>query len=105
MRMSCIHCGKDFFDYRRTIGRQRTLSALPGRNPAAQGLPGSGTEPATRKSSSPTHWLQNSLSGLLSLIFHIVLLLVLALISTGSSGGEGLGEDVLIGSTPLGQVG
>jgi hypothetical protein len=49
---------------------------------------------------APSHWLQNSLSGLLSLVFHLILILILALISYGSSGVEGLGEDVLIGQLP-----
>lgn len=98
MRMSCIHCGKTFSITAEQLGGK-------GRCPHCRGeirLPKATEEsqqPLEEKV-EPSHWLQNSMSGLLSLIFHMLLLLVLALITTGSSGGEGLGEDVLIGQLP-----
>lgn len=104
MRMSCIHCGKDFSISAEQLGGK-------GRCPHCRGeirLPKASeeAEPAGEEEVvHPTHWLKNSLSGLLSLIFHIVLLLILALISTGSAGGDGLGEDVLIGSIPSAKLG
>ncbi len=53
----------------------------------------------------PSHWLQNSMSGLLSLIFHMVLILVLAFITYGSAGGVGGTEEVLIGRLPSAELG
>ncbi|MHB8867097.1 MAG: VWA domain-containing protein [Pirellulaceae bacterium] len=103
MRMSCIHCGKAFSITADQLGGK-------GRCPHCRGeirLPKASEEseqPAEEKI-EPSHWLQNSLSGLLSLIFHMGLLLVLALITTGSSGGDGLGEDVLIGQLPSAKLG
>ncbi len=104
MRMSCIHCGKDFSISAEQLGGK-------GRCPHCRGeirLPKASLEAeptGDEEVVQPTHWLKNSLSGLLSLIFHIILLLVLALISTGSAGGDGLGEDVLIGSIPSAKLG
>ncbi len=102
MRMSCIHCGKAFSITAEQLGGK-------GRCPHCRGeirLP-KATEESQQPSEEkiePSHWLQNSMSGLLSLIFHMLLLLVLALITTGSSGVEGLGEDVLIGQLPSAQT-
>jgi hypothetical protein len=47
-----------------------------------------------------THWWENSISGLVSVVVHMCLLLILALIGYNSYSGEGLGEDVLIGELP-----
>jgi Mg-chelatase subunit ChlD len=101
--MSCIHCGKTFSITAEQLGGK-------GRCPHCRGeirLPKATAEsqqPLEEKVKS-SHWLQNSMSGLLSLIFHMLLLLVLALITSGSSGGEGLGEDVLIGQLPSAKLG
>jgi hypothetical protein len=48
----------------------------------------------------PSHWWENSVSGLVSGVFHMLLLLFLALFATSRGSGEGLGEDVLIGELP-----
>jgi hypothetical protein len=44
--------------------------------------------------------MENSISGLTSLLIHMVIMLLLALISYGAYGGAGEGEDVLIGEIP-----
>ncbi|MHB8969199.1 MAG: hypothetical protein ACYC3X_20860 [Pirellulaceae bacterium] len=104
MRMSCIHCGKTFSITADQLGGK-------GRCPHCRGeirLPKvteESQQPLEEEKVHPSHWLLNSMSGLLSLIFHMLLLLVLALITTGSSGGEGLGEDVLIGQLPSAKLG
>ncbi|MFO7907343.1 MAG: VWA domain-containing protein [Pirellulaceae bacterium] len=102
MRISCIHCGQPF---------SITASQLGGRGhcPHCRGeihLPKATdeTEQASEKR-EPSHWLQHSLSGLLSLTFHIILILILALITYGSHGGTGRGEDVLIGKLPSQELG
>ncbi len=102
MRMSCIHCGQVFSITASQLGGK-------GRCPHCRGeirLPKAtdDVEHPTEKLES-SHWLQNSVSGLLSLIFHMLLILVLALITYGSYGGAGSGEDVLIGQLPSEKLG
>ena len=103
MRMACIHCGKAFSITADQLGGK-------GRCPHCHGeirLPKATEEPEQPPDEKiePSHWLKNSLSGLLSLIIHMVLLLVFALITAGSAGVEGLGEGVLIGQLPSAQLG
>jgi hypothetical protein len=103
MRMACIHCGKAFSITADQLGGK-------GRCPHCHGeirLPKATEEPEQPPDEKiePSHWLKNSLSGLLSLIIHMVLLLVFALITVGSAGVEGLGEGVLIGQLPSAQLG
>ncbi len=102
MRMSCIHCGQPFSITASQLGGKgrcphcRGEIRLPKATDDVEQLP----EKAER-----SHWLQNSMSGLLSLIFHMVLILVLALITYGTYGGVGAGEDVLIGQLPSESLG
>jgi hypothetical protein len=44
--------------------------------------------------------MENSISGLTSLLIHMVIMLLLALVSYGAYSGAGSGEDVLIGELP-----
>ncbi len=103
MRMSCIHCGKTFSITASQLGGK-------GRCPHCQGeirLPqtSDGEQEVVEPVQRPSHWIQNSMSGLLSLVFHMVVILVLALITYDSSSGEGLSEEVLIGKLPSEQLG
>ncbi len=102
MRMSCIHCGRAFSITADQLGGQ-------GRCPHCHGeirLPKATDEQEGAVARvEPSHWMQNSLSGLLSLTFHLILILVLALISYDASTGEGLGEGVLIGTLPTEKLG
>ncbi len=102
MRMSCIHCGRAFSITADQLGGQ-------GRCPHCHGairLPNATDEQEeVIERVEPSHWMQNSLSGLLSLVFHMILILILALISYDASTGEGLGEDVLIGTLPSEKLG
>ncbi len=102
MRMSCIHCGQVFSITASQLGGK-------GRCPHCQGeirLP-KATDDVEQpvEKVEPSHWLQNSMSGLLSLIFHMALILVLALISYDSYSGVGMGDDVLIGQLPSEKLG
>lgn len=101
MRMSCIHCGGAFSITAQQLGGTGRCPHCHGavRLPAA-GDPAAAAEPAAR-----THWLQHSLSGLLSLALHLVLILILALISYGAAGVAGSGEEVLIGRLPTAELG
>ena len=102
MRMSCIHCGQPFSITASQLGGKgrcphcRGEIRLPKATDDVEQLPDKG---------EPSHWIQNSMSGLLSLIFHMLLILVLALITYGSYGGIGAGEDVLIGQLPSEELG
>jgi DNA-directed RNA polymerase subunit RPC12/RpoP len=103
MKLSCIHCGKDFTITAEQLGGR-------GRCPHCQGeiqlpkpeddRPGGMAPVAT----SPFHWLENSISALGSMVLHMVLLLVLALVQFNSGSGEGMGEEVLIGTLPSTQL-
>lgn len=102
MRISCIHCGQPFSITAAQLGGH-------GHCPHCRGeirLP-KATEEIEQPSEKPepSHWLQHSLSGLLSLTFHIILILILALITYGSYGGTGGTEDVLIGKIPSTELG
>lgn len=102
MRMSCIHCGRTFSITAEQLGGRGRCPHCHGaiRLPNATDQEDEEVAPV-----HPSHWVQNSLSGLLSLIFHMILILVLALITYDASTGEGLGEDVLIGTLPSEKLG
>ena len=96
MQLSCVHCGKPF-----TI----TTEQLGGRGRCTHchrqiRLPEASDKPESQVPTQPvepSHWWENSVSGLTSLVVHMVLLLILALGSYDAFSGEGTGEDVLIG--------
>lgn len=102
MRLTCIHCGQAFSITASQLGGKGRCPHCRGeiRLPKATDDVESAEEPA-----APSHWLQNSMSGLLSLIFHLILILVLALITYGASEGFGTGEEVLIGKLPTAELG
>lgn len=99
MQLNCMHCSKPFSVSVEQLGQT-------GRCPHCQQvihLPNASVVDAEQKTANagpPSHWRENTVSGLTSMIFHIVLLLVLALVSFGATSGEGAGEDVLIGDLP-----
>lgn len=97
MRLACVHCGKPFWITAEQLGSR-------GRCPHCQAaiqLP-SATDPGVDVAVRPDwrEWTKDSISFLASLIFHTCLFLVLALASSGSRGGVGLGEEVMIGNLP-----
>lgn len=99
MQLTCIHCSKPFtITHQQLGGRGKCPHCLAEiRLPeAADGVPAEEAAPP----SPGFRWWENSVSGLVSLIFHMVLMLILALITYGGVGGEGRGEDVLIGDLP-----
>jgi hypothetical protein len=103
MQLSCVHCGKQF-----TISVDQLGGA--GRCPHCRGeirLPKADdpNEPQVELPVEHNAWWENSISGLASLVFHLVLILIFALIKFGGQSGEGLAEDVLIGELPSVQLG
>lgn len=101
MELPCIHCGQKFSVRDDQLGGRgrcphcRQEIVLP----KASGNQQAGSKPAT---SAPFLWLENSISGLGSLIFHMLVLLAMALVGFGHAGGDGFGEgtDVMIGGIP-----
>ena len=98
MQLSCVHCGQPF-----TISVEQLGGT--GQCPHCQGeikLPKASGQSSEKPESTraPGHWWENSISGLVSIVVHMLLMLILALISYNSSSGEGVGEEVLIGNLP-----
>lgn len=94
MKLSCIHCGKEFSITAEQLGTS-------GRCPhcrAQISLPKADGTTEEGELEHPKSWLENSVSGLGSFIVHLVILLLLALIPWGGR-GESVGEatDVFIG--------
>lgn len=100
MRLSCVHCGKDFTITAEQLGTR-------GRCPhcrAAITLPKADDGQATEQAElePPSRILEHVLSGMGSCIIHLILLIILGLIQWGSSGiGPGKGEEVFIGELPF----
>ena len=102
MQLSCVHCGEAFTITSDQLGGR-------GRCPHCHGdiqLPqaGGAAEEEAVPASPPSRWWENSVSALVSVVFHMVLMLILALITYEAYRGEGLGEDVLIGELPSEQL-
>ncbi len=96
MKLSCIHCGQPFTISQDQLGGR-------GQCPHCGGtirLPRAEEENDDQPVAGSTSWWENSISGLISVVVHMCLLLILALIGYNSYSGEGLGEDVLIGELP-----
>ncbi len=102
MKLSCIHCGRVFSITASQLGGKGRCPHCRGEIRLPKAVDETEEQPEAVRS---THWLQNSLSGLLSLVFHMALILVLALITYDAGGGEGLGEEVLIGKLPSEDLG
>ncbi len=97
MRLACIHCGQTFSITADQLGGR-------GRCPHCQGeieLPRAdeGDEGALEEA-APTNWLENSISGLASMVIHMLLFILACLITWGGVGGAGEGEEVMIGNLP-----
>ena len=102
MKITCIHCGGQFSITADQLGGK-------GRCPHCRGeinLPKPEQPKAEAKPErvTPSNWLENSISGLASLVIHMSILLLVALFQTEGGSGEGLSEDVLIGVLPSEQL-
>ncbi|MEX2175738.1 MAG: VWA domain-containing protein [Pirellulaceae bacterium] len=100
MKIVCIHCGGEF-----SI-RAEDLGGV-GRCPHCRGeislpKPVEEAQPQAVQRHAPSNWLENSFSGLASLVIHLVAFLVVALLqASGGTGGVGEGEEVQIGILPV----
>jgi Mg-chelatase subunit ChlD len=99
MKIVCIHCGGEFAIRAEDLGGSGFCPHCKGAVtlPKAEAPPGE----ALQDRPQPSGWLENSLSGLLSLALHMGLFIAIALMQTaGGEGGAGEGEEVQIGILP-----
>lgn len=98
MQLTCIHCGLEFSISAKQLGGA-------GRCPHCHGeieLPKAVDEDGHREHQVPGNWLENSVSMLGSTVFHLVIVMILAL-SFGECGSPGISdgtEEVVIGEIP-----
>ncbi len=96
MNLACIHCGQVFSISAEQLGGR-------GRCPHCQGeieLPSAAGDGEDVLQAPPGNILENSISGLASMVIHMVLFIILCLITWGGVGGGGEGEQLEIGSLP-----
>lgn len=98
MQLSCIHCGSEFSITSEQLGGR-------GRCPHCHGeieLPKADDEDGHREHQVPSNWLENSVSMLGSTVFHLIIVMILAL-SLGECGTSGVSDgtdEVVIGEIP-----
>ena len=97
MQINCLHCGRPFTIKTEQLGGRGRCPHCNGEVRLPSATDGRDSE---RTTIEPSHWWENSISGLVSGVFHMLLLLFLALFTSGRGSGAGLGDDVLIGSMP-----
>ena len=100
MRLNCIHCGKPFTITSEQLGGRGACPHCQNEIRLPEAADGISEAAAPAEPPERFHWWENSISGLVSLVFHMVLMLVLALVTYGGTGGGGSGEGVLIGDVP-----
>jgi hypothetical protein len=100
MKIICIHCGGEFTIRAEDLGGEglcphcRGVIALPKATTSAV------TQPKHERH-HPTNWLESSISGLISMVLHMLVFLAVALLQpTGGKGGAGEGDEVMIGMLP-----
>ena len=98
MQLSCIHCGQAFTITKEQLGGRGSCPHCRGviQLPQAE----NGEPEAEPEVVAPSRWWENSVSALVSVVLHILLMLILALVAYDAQRGEGLGEDVMIGELP-----
>src|SRR4029079_1839438 len=97
MKIICIHCGGEFTIRAEDLGGRGLCPHCRGE--IALPKVSNATAPARKpERHRPTNWLEGSISGLISMVLHMLVFLAVALFqTTGGSGGAGEGEEVLIG--------
>jgi hypothetical protein len=100
MKIICVHCGGEFTIRAEDLGGKGFCPHCRGaiELPKAAAPPRAEAKPERQR---PTNWLEGSISGLISLVLHMVVFLAVALLQPiGGSDGAGEGEEVLIGLMP-----
>jgi hypothetical protein len=99
MKIVCVHCGGEFTIRAEDLGGDGFCPHCKG----AISLPKAAAagDEARPDRQRPTNWLDSSISGLVSLVFHMTLFVLIALLQfQGGTGGAGETEEVLIGLLP-----
>ena len=99
MKIVCIHCGGEFTIRAEDLGGSGFCPHCKGQVtlPKPEEKPGG----KAKERPVPTSWLENSLSGLVSLVLHMALFIIIALLQVeGGEEGAGEGEEVQIGILP-----
>lgn len=99
MRLQCVHCGEAFRVRPEQLG---TSGQCPhcGQQIRLPKTERAQVASGPERPAEPSSWLSNSISGLVSLLLHMGLLLLLAVVRYGDFAGAGLGEEVMIGQLP-----
>lgn len=98
MQILCHHCGQSLtigpeqFGTKASCPHCQGAIVLPRAAPAA--------DETTSEPRGLFHWLENSISALVSVVAHMALFLILAMVSYGGKGVLGEGEEVFIGVLP-----
>ncbi|MGZ8940940.1 MAG: MJ0042-type zinc finger domain-containing protein, partial [Limisphaerales bacterium] len=105
MKIVCIHCGGQFNITADQLGGKGRCPHCRGEItlPRAEGH-AKDEDKAAAERVVPSNWLENSISGLASLVIHFTILLLFALFQSEGGSGEGLSEEVLIGVLPSEQL-
>jgi Mg-chelatase subunit ChlD len=100
MKIICVHCGGEFTIRPEDLGGKGVCPHCRGAITLPKAAHATAAdEPHERE--RPIHWLDSAIAGLGSLVFHMTVFLIVALLQdVGGSGGAGEGEEVLIGLMP-----
>jgi Mg-chelatase subunit ChlD len=99
VNITCIHCDNEFSI---TVDQLGTRGKCPHCKATIRLPKAVSAVPQTGELSAPTPWFENSLSGIGTVILHLLIILILALVPWGDlyEGDWGDGEDVMIGQVP-----
>src|SRR5262245_53989263 len=101
MKIACVHCGRQLTIRAEHLGGNHTCPHCQGQIALPkEALAEDPKQPRAERQRS-SGWLDSSISGLLSLMLHMVLFLAIVLFQREvGRGGAGEGEEVLIGLLP-----
>jgi len=98
MQILCHHCGQALTIGPEQLGQRAECPHCSGAIVLPRAEPSS--ETTTKEPWRPFHWLENSISALVSVVAHMSLFLILAMVSYGGKGILGEGDEVFIGVLP-----
>jgi hypothetical protein len=100
MKIVCIHCGGEFSIRAEDLGGKGICPHCRGSIVLPKAAQPKRAELRPQRE-RPSNWLEGSISGLVSMVLHMIVFLAVALLQpTGGQGGAGEGEEVLIGILP-----